>query len=91
MIPLKPIGITRTELGLDPDLDNARFVLFPSFFLPPLLLLFIAAVSTRWHQPTGTVLHAELGWGGEDDLVKGSLRKQLWQSGLEKQQWLSWI
>ena len=73
MVPLKPIGITRRELGLDPDLDNTKFVLFPAIFLPPLLLLlFIAAVSTRWHQPTGTALHAELGWGGEDDLVGGN-------------------
>lgn len=47
---LKPIGISRREPGLDADLDNVRFVLFPVFCLPPLLLLLlIAAVSTRWH------------------------------------------
>lgn len=52
-----PLKTTRRELGLDPGLDNTRFVLFPACFLPPLLLLlFIAAVSTRWHQPTGPVL-----------------------------------
>lgn len=72
MVPPKPIGITRRELHLDPDLDNTKYVLFPVFFLLPLLLLFITAVSTRWHQPTGTVLHTELGWGGENDLVRGN-------------------
>lgn len=60
MVPPKPIGITRRELHLDPDLDNTKYVLFPVFFLLPLLLLllllFITAVSTRWHQPTGTVV-----------------------------------
>lgn len=65
----KHIGIYRREPGLDPDFDNAGFVLFPVFCLPPLflLLLFIAVASTRWHQPPGTVLHAEPGWGAGDD------------------------
>lgn len=92
MVPLKTIGITRREQGLDADLGNAKVVLFPAFFLLPLLLLLlIAVVSTRWHQPTGAILRSELGCGDEDNPGRGNFPQQPWPSGLQKQSWLSWV
>lgn len=71
-VPLKPMSITRRQLSLDSDLNSFKSVLSPLFLPPLLLLFFIAVVSTRWHQPTGTVLRAELGWRDEDNPVRGS-------------------
>lgn len=78
MVPLKPINITRREIGWDPDLDSTKFVLlcvFPPISPPPHCSCIHTMALTCRHHPPRWVRLGRWRWASQKKVSSAALSR----------------